>query len=131
MLLGLESLLRPMLGTIRKQLVPLSCHVNVKTYKPCSNFSCCCMPSSRWQRQWIKHLLFKCTYNHCDSHVAMGKYRNNALQVQEGLYYKLVQSKGALFQCQLCGQIYSTHKHANACSNIYWHPSNVSRTYFQ
>ena len=28
---------------------------------PCSNFNYCSTPSSGWQRQWVKHLVFTCT----------------------------------------------------------------------
>ena len=64
LLLGLTGkFLRPKLSTIQSK--QHCCHANCKTHElsvtyiipsPCRNFNCCSTPSSRWQRQWLKHV---------------------------------------------------------------------------
>ena len=65
---------------------------------PCNNFNCCCTPNSRWQRLWIKHLLFKSTI--LVSLVCQLWANMNTLQVQGSLWMD-IQSKRALFLYQL------------------------------
>ena len=67
---------------------------------PCSNFNCCSNPSSRWQRQRIKPLLFKSTILAYTSLMNQLWANMNTLQQHRSLWMD-IQSKRALFLCQL------------------------------
>ena len=75
---------------------------------PCSNFSCCSTPNSRWQRQWLKPLLFKSII--LESLMSQLLANMNTLQVHKSLWVD-IQSKRALFLCQL-----SVAEHTQSCT---------------
>ena len=90
-------------------LQTLFCHVNCKSHElsvacvpfpalVATSFNCCGTPNSRWQRQWIKHVLFKSTI--LVSFMSQLWANMNTLQVQGSLWMD-IQSKRALFLYQL------------------------------
>ena len=86
----------------------LQCHiVNLCTIlSPQSNFDCCNTPSSEWQRQWLKQLLFKCTIL---TVLVIASYAKCMHRVQMNVLYNgrlgsllTMQSKGiVLFPCEM------------------------------
>ena len=72
--------------------------------RPCSNFNCCNTPSCGWQRQCLKHLLFKCTI--VISLMSQLWANMNTLQVQ-GSLCMYIKQKDIVPRSSICVRIYT------------------------